>query len=66
MGQGDVAIVGPERIVGDVRNDYRLCAIGCRAARSRCRTNGQAIDCVGIGLGKTGRGSVPKTIAIQE
>src|SRR5262245_35151687 len=33
MRQGQIAVVGPKRIVGNVYDEYRLAAEGCRAAR---------------------------------
>src|SRR5258708_5369704 len=47
--QGQIAIIGPQRIRGDVRDDYWLGAVSGRPARTYGRADDDAVNCRSVG-----------------
>ncbi len=64
VGQGQVPIVGPEWILGDVGDDDGRFAVRGRSARSHGRADQAAVDRVRIALGQARRGAMPEAAAI--
>src|SRR5882672_2308296 len=62
---GQIAILGPQWILGDIGHKYRLFAVSGRSARSRDRTDSATVDRVDIALGKARGRAVPQAIAIR-
>lgn len=63
-----MAVVGPQRVRGDVGDDHRLFAVGGCSARTRRRSYGAAIDGIPVPWRQAGRRTVPQplTVGIQE
>src|SRR3984957_1807306 len=54
----------PERIVENISNDNRLSAVHGGPTRSRLRSDGKAVDGLGVGLGKAWGGAVPHVLPV--
>ena len=65
MPQTELAIIGPQRICGDVRNDHLLCAVSGRPARTCAGADDGAIDCLRIGFWQAGRCAVPELVCFR-
>src|SRR6185295_10134228 len=64
VGLCEISVVDPKRIVGDVRDDYRLATKRGRAARPGSWTNGSPVDGIAVGLGQARCGPVQKVFAV--
>ena len=62
---GQIAVIGPQRIRGDVGDDHWLCAVSGRSTRTRARADDGAINCLSISLWQAGGCSLPKTFGIR-
>ncbi len=65
MRQGQIAVSGPERIGGDVRDDHWLGAVGGCSARTRGRADGATIDRLHVRSGQAGRRAMPETVGVR-
>ena len=65
MRQGQIAVIGPQRIGGDVGDDHWFCAVSGRPARTDGRTDDDAIDCVGVVYRQAGRCAVPEAVGVR-
>src|SRR6266481_3583460 len=61
MRQGQIAVIHPQRIRGDVGDDHWLCTVSGRSTRTRGRPDDPAINCLSVGAWQAGRRPMPKT-----
>src|SRR6266545_636126 len=65
MRQGQFSIVVPQRVCGNVADNYRLSKVGGPPARTCLRTDGSAVEGTGVAGRKAGSRAVPKPAAIR-
>src|SRR5690348_16937243 len=65
VGKGDVLVIGPERIVRDIRNIYGAADECGRPAGSCARTDLDALDRLAVSARKAGRGPMMKMLALS-
>src|SRR5690349_17328379 len=66
MGQGKIAIIAPQRICGDVRDDDLLRTIRRRSARPGRRPDRYAVDGIRVGLRQARGATMPQPIAVDQ
>src|SRR6202046_3649593 len=64
IGLGHASVRLPERILENVGDDNRFSAVHCGTARSRLRSDGEAVDGIGVALRKAGSSTVPHVLAV--
>ena len=67
MCEGQLAVVGPQGVGGNVRHDHALGPVRGRPARTRAGADGEAVDGVRVASRQAGRRAVPQVdpIAIE-
>ena len=65
MRQGQMPILGPQRVHGDVRDDHRRGAVRGGDARTPGRANGDAVDGVEVTFRQAGCRAVPQVGAVR-
>ncbi len=65
MRQGQMTIIGPQWVDGDVRDDHRRGAVGGGDARTPGRANGDAVDGVDVTVRQAGCRAVPQVGAVR-
>jgi hypothetical protein len=68
MREGELAVVGPQGVGGDVRHDHGLGPVRRRPTRTLARADGDAVDGLRVASRQAGRRAVPQvaTIRIQQ